>query len=396
MNCVRERRAARAEHFSGTDPMNQSLGMAVCFAVGLAGTIFIRSGARTPHRVERPDAIATAVPGLAQTGDDVPQRLTEPYYLSDKRQALERKLRTPIACDFQQAPLADVLKVLENQCGVRIRVDDDLSADDSKIDLQVHVTYVRAETTLKAALRKIIPPHKLDFAIDFDDELRVTERRFARQHNEIRVYPAADFVAQRSHAGDPECRELIELIHDTYPYRWEQEGGAGRISFDRQSQCLVIALTADEHDAIEDFLAVLRQVRGQIPQLLRTAGGPSEAKIRRALETYTQAESDVVLLETELRQTEGIDPPRVQRWHNFGFESRESAPTPTRPPSDLTGLPDAKMSLVGEAHELSKRALRLALLYEQSIGRAEKKRWVRFNTPASTPSTNSSTSNSNP
>lgn len=163
--------------------------------------------------------------------------------------------------------------------------------------------------------------------------------------------------------------ELIDLITSTLePETWDDVGGPGSIRYEPETMSLLIRQTEAVHDEIEETLTTLRKLKCRLPELLRAAGAPTAEEIRRIEVSREHVDQQLAAMDAEMRQLEGIDPGKPPaRGLGFGFfQLVVDADARTATSSDTAAV-DFWYSISSSARNLARRALRLALRYEQLV-----------------------------
>ncbi|MDY0169059.1 MAG: tetratricopeptide repeat protein [Thermoguttaceae bacterium] len=186
----------------------------------------------------------------------------------DDRARIREALAAPVAMEFIETPLQDVVDFLKDATKIEIQIDRK-ALDDVGLATDMPITLNVRNISLKAALRRMLRDLALTYTIE-DEVLLITTPEEAENRLETRMYPVTDLVRVQDSKGEawPDFDALIELITSTVkPQAWDEVGGPGSIApmTVRGEEVIVLSQTQDVHDEIEELMARLRQV-GQQPE----------------------------------------------------------------------------------------------------------------------------------
>lgn len=217
--------------------------------------------------VEKPVAIA-------------PQKheIKQPFYpaLTSSEQAIQEALQSKVDFSFSKTPLAKVIDSLRDQHGVNIFLPAEV-LDNEGLDPDHPVSIAMKGVTLKSALEMILKPLNLTYVVD-NEVIKIMSPYDANRTYKVRIYPVADLCSS------PEDYEILrDVIRKARLGEWKPDGinklgptitsygngvsaqnyvfEGGTISILPRSQSLVMSQNYDAHNAIVEFLSLLRQVR---------------------------------------------------------------------------------------------------------------------------------------
>jgi len=186
----------------------------------------------------------------------------EPAAYQAIRDALDRK----ISLDFQETPLKDVVAHLREAARVNFVLNRKaLGYLDFPEDIPVSIRV--ADVPLRSALRLMLRDLDLNYQIWYEVIL-ITTPEEAEFGLTTGIYPVGDLVASRDEAGRVTCDydSLIDVITGNVERgTWTDVRGPGSVAtapFENVN-ALLISQTRDVHEAVADFLAVLRNLARQ-------------------------------------------------------------------------------------------------------------------------------------
>jgi hypothetical protein len=206
----------------------------------------------------------------------------------------------PTEFDFRERPLGEVIDYFKQKHEIEI-VLDGKALSDAGVGTDTPVTLTLKKTTLHSALRLLLRPLDLTCILG-DGYLMITSKTEAESKLSFKVYPVEDLVTLESDfrpalaaAGsfpglvvsgptgtldrNDEAYDftgLIEMITCTVaPTTWDEVGGPGSITPNRNTQAIGVSQTDDVHEEIVALLAALRRARDeQIAAAKPVAGVP--------------------------------------------------------------------------------------------------------------------------
>ncbi|MCA9015975.1 MAG: hypothetical protein KDA77_11640, partial [Planctomycetaceae bacterium] len=204
--------------------------------------------------------------------------IKQPFYpaLTGSEQKIRAALQSKVDFEFPDVPLSKVLATLQSQHGVNIFLSAK-ALEDEGVTADHPVNIAMKGISLKSALELILKPLGLTYVVD-DEVLKITTPYEANRTFQVRIYPVADLcetpedflvlqdVIRNAQLGNWKPNGIDKLAPsigfdgrivraDNYAY----EGGT--ISVLPQIQSLVVSQNYDTHNAIVDFLSLLRDVR---------------------------------------------------------------------------------------------------------------------------------------
>ena len=217
---------------------------------------------------------AVAPPAVAQRTHEIKQ----PFYpaLTSSEQAIQEALQSKVDFSFPKTPLPKVLDSLRDQHGINIFLPADVLENEGlKPDHPVSIAM--KGVSLKSALEMILKPLNLDYVVD-NEVVKIMPAYEANRTYKMRIYPVADLCST------PEDYDILrDVIRNARLGEWKPDGinqlgpsvtsfgngvsaqnhafEGGTISILPRSQSLVISQNYDAHNAIVEFLSLLRQVR---------------------------------------------------------------------------------------------------------------------------------------
>jgi WD40 repeat protein len=233
-----------------------------------------------------------AVPIPPDIADNLlPSQITKSQ---QRLQQLKQKLSTPVEGKFAATPLADVLKVLQQQTAVELTIDQ-AALDQAKIRLDVTVDRVLSKTTLGKALQQLLNPLQLEMLPIFhsdDVELRVTTRSVARAEAAMVVYSLQDISL------DPDLPSVsrYDLLADGIEAMTTSPPSGTRTAEDRalritrhvQDFAVSVRDSWEVHLAIDDWLEERRRHFKQLPAMEVTQQRTAATVIARLQARFEQ------------------------------------------------------------------------------------------------------------
>lgn len=176
-----------------------------------------------------------------------------------------KALRNPVAFEFDNTPLSEVIIFLQDKYSLQIiwdsRVLSDAGIDPTAVPITARINGV----SLRSALNLVLGGQGLTWYIA-DEMLRISTKEQADSTFETRLYDVRDLTTNdRDTNGTPDFDSLIKTIVGTVKGNWQQSGGAATIrAFGNNGvRALVVAQTFDGHEQIETMLAELRKLKPQ-------------------------------------------------------------------------------------------------------------------------------------
>lgn len=178
-------------------------------------------------------------------------------------------LRRPVAVEFVDAPLTDVVDYLRNLVGIQVHFDKRALDDFGLGPDQWAVTVELNDTPLKTVLELMLPSRELAWTVH-RGILIITTAEEAELKLSTKVYEVTDLVLCRDASGRvlADFDSLIETIaYSLDPASWDEVGGPGSIvpMTARNAHVLVISQTFCNHLKITDLLGRLRQAAAERP-----------------------------------------------------------------------------------------------------------------------------------
>lgn len=204
--------------------------------------------------------------------------IKQPFYpaLTSSEQAIQEALQSKVDFSFPKTPLSKVLDSLRDQHGINIFLPADVLENEG-LDPDQPVSIAMKGVSLKSALEMILKPLNLDYVVD-NEVVKIMPAYEANRTYKVRIYPVADLCST------PEDYDILrDVIRNARLGEWKPDGinklgpsvtsfgngisaqnyafEGGTISILPRSQSLVISQNYDAHNAIVEFLSLLRQVR---------------------------------------------------------------------------------------------------------------------------------------
>lgn len=185
-------------------------------------------------------------------------------------EAIVRALDRRVTLEYDEMPLADVIRHLERTQKIPVRLDR-RALSDAGVDSLAPVTGRVSNVTLRSALELLLRPLDLTWSVRFE-ALWITSTEEEETLLWTKVYDLSDLYDRRSEYGDPiiDYVSLVELITSTVqPESWEEVGGEGALApFEGPGiHALVVSQSWHVQPQIEALLGQLRKVpRRSAPQ----------------------------------------------------------------------------------------------------------------------------------
>ncbi|HBO43715.1 MAG TPA: hypothetical protein DD670_07240 [Planctomycetaceae bacterium] len=226
-----------------------------------------------------------------------------PKSTEDERPIM-RALAKKISFHFDQVPLGELARHLEDLLGIPVILDH-RRLEEMDIDATLPISGDASDVSVRVALARILAEHEMMWWID-DDILLITSYEDAHYPETVQVYNVTDLVAGNNSpvpppspetesanqiapqdASTPDADPSITmegmsaapqniqprsagvaslermLTSNVHYHRWETYGGEGRIEpfRVRGTQLLVITQTPETHDSVGRWFEELRKVR---------------------------------------------------------------------------------------------------------------------------------------
>jgi hypothetical protein len=162
--------------------------------------------------------------------------------------------------EFKKMALVDVVDALAHFNKVRIQINH-RSLETVGIGSDLPITAVLEDEPLGAALRRMLKPHKLTWALQ-DEVILITTPEEEESKTVVKVYPIGDLVDREDdldvNARRGRCDALVDMVLERVdPDSWEDVGGMGMIKMPLHS-VLVVAQREEIHDQLAALLAKVR------------------------------------------------------------------------------------------------------------------------------------------
>lgn len=195
---------------------------------------------------------------------------------------VELALDKPIAFEFVETPLADMVEFLKESLAIPVLVDRQALSDEG-LSLDSTVTYSMTGVPLRIALRKLLAQHQLAY-LDEGGYLLITSRQEAEQRCFLQVHSVRDLLAGSSDGRDfddtatyhEEFQQLRDvLMRTTRSDIWVDFGGPAEIASFRD--LIVVTAPQAEQEKLRhliDRMRIVRQHQGPAAPQTRLASGP--------------------------------------------------------------------------------------------------------------------------
>lgn len=182
--------------------------------------------------------------------------------------AIEEELAKPVQLEFKEAPLADIVDYLKEQCKIEIFLD--LRAlTDIGIGADTPITMSLHPLPLRSALNLMLRQMNLTWNIR-DDVLFITTPEEAETQLITKVYDVADLVVCQGKDGElwEDYDSLIHILTSTVmSTTWDQVGGPASIAPANfgTAKAIMVSQTYQSHCEIAELLAGIRAIAKKYP-----------------------------------------------------------------------------------------------------------------------------------
>ncbi len=279
---VRDSAADQVVRGALVNVIDSTTGLSITGKTDLRG-VFVAEGVSGPPTVIVKDEPARyslhQAPVTAMKGDGVPMAFVQVAPMpeggntragvplgKDRGAQIRHALQAPIALEFIETPLQDVVDYLKHATKIEIQIDRK-ALDDVGIGTDTPITTTLKNVSLKSALRLLLRELALTYAIE-NEVLLITTPEEAENRLETRMYPVGDLVRFQNTKGEQwaDFDSLIDLITSTVkPQTWDEVGGPGSISSMtvQGEDVIVLSQIGEVHEEIEQLISRLRQVAAQ-------------------------------------------------------------------------------------------------------------------------------------
>jgi hypothetical protein len=181
--------------------------------------------------------------------------------------------------NYKETPLRELLADLSVRFKTSIHLDEQGLAN-AMVHAAVPVTISVSNVTLKAGLKLILQPLRLD-AAPRDGLLVVTDLESLKKINVLVGYPVADLILS-PRGGDvlDGSASLIRLITETVDKDvWEVNGGDGTVLYFRPALLFLINASPDTHEKVAELLAMLRKTQSRVNEILKNTQWRDRAEL---------------------------------------------------------------------------------------------------------------------
>jgi hypothetical protein len=174
--------------------------------------------------------------------------------LTKEEENVLRALNSVLSVEFNKTPFRDVIDFLQKKTGVTILVDKE-ALREAQVEYDDPVDFTAHKITFRTILRKILADHNLAYIVN-KGVIEVVTPQKARETLVTYVYPVTDLLW-----FDPRAPEYIQklqkiqsaaflaemIMNATDPGVWQKNGGPATISYDFNTESLVIRAPAEVH-----------------------------------------------------------------------------------------------------------------------------------------------------
>lgn len=205
-----------------------------------------------------------------------------------KRDPIHQALQSTFQVNVTDTPLSELVGLIEHQFGIEVQIDG-RAIEDAGATLDPPVTIALKDITLGAALRHILRPYDLTWAVANGALVITTPAEAEQSYLDTRIYSVADLIAPSERRPDAEenAAKLIDVIATTVsPDSWDDVGGEGAAVI--REGMLAVGQVEEVHEQLAGLLAALRETHTE-----QTAGTPPPAvdqtAAQRALHAIDEA-----------------------------------------------------------------------------------------------------------
>jgi len=219
------------------------------------------------NRLTLPAAVSLALL-LAAAGHSAEPAADEPIFdLHPPITPVEKALAKPVAFQFHELPLEDVIQVIAKSTGVRITLDK-AALTKAKVDPLTRVSFAGPRMPLRAVFDQLRWRCHVTYQLAGPNALTITAITRDDSSYVVKTYDVKD-LAEKDADGkliEKPYDWLVDAISGTVaPTTWEDSGGNGTIKVG--SDKLIVKQSPEVHEVIADFFSLIRIVRDQPEKL---------------------------------------------------------------------------------------------------------------------------------
>jgi hypothetical protein len=239
----------------------------------------------------------------------------KPVEIKTGEAAIEKALAELTDFDFKETPLNQVIEQLKNRHHIEIQIDKE-ALDDAGVETDTPVSCRVKGVPLGSGLHLMLKQLHLTWVFQYDVLLITsTDEEYGRLGLITRVYDVADLVVFRDKDEDlwDNYDPLIGVITGTVDtITWEAAGGDCAITGDSlgTAKVLTISQTLENHRAIADLLAKIREITkknpdGELPRMDK----PKMEEKRKFLPDPFRSEGHLELPTPKSPEDQGVKKP---------------------------------------------------------------------------------------
>ena len=177
---------------------------------------------------------------------------TETYH------AIERALDERVQLEFENTPLVEILRAINDQARINLVIDD-AGLEEEGFTTRTERTVHLSNITLRSALSILLDDMNLGWVIE-NEALKITSKTRLKGKLIAQAYQVLD-LAGSDDGKDQQLQRLVELITATIaPDSWSEVGGQGTIQVFPGGSSLVVRQTEDVHRQIQVLLQSLSRL----------------------------------------------------------------------------------------------------------------------------------------
>lgn len=220
-------------------------------------------------------------------------------------QRIQLALDRPFTHEFEDVPLAEVVKLIEATAKCNVIVDRS-GLDGAGIEQDTKFWGKARGRSLRRELHELLNPHRIGFVVR-NDCIWLTTEELATNYLSLRLYQVHDLLLEGSveREGRTKFSELRELLLSLVTVgSWREHGGTLGEMFAIETpgvEAFVVSQNEESHEAIEQLLGKLRAARVEEVRRLQEPAAQAKqslveavpARLPRGKVIYSQVAGDV-------------------------------------------------------------------------------------------------------